>query len=122
MLRMSFDGHLSNKNSWFTKERLAFSPYTDLKTSTPNYFGIHAWGTRQWFINRNYGGCGADAGWLVFLSPGTGCGWDPSYKFQIKYSRVNTAQKWSTGMYATRPCMLTNFQFRSVIELSYIFR
>ena len=101
VLRMVFDGHLSNRNSWFSKERLAFSPYTDLKTSSTNYFGIHGWRTRDWFINKGYGGCSADVGWLVFMSPGYGCSWDPKSKFQIKYSRANTAQNWLTGKSAS---------------------
>ena len=97
VLRLVFDGHLSNRNSWFSKERLAFSPYTDLKTSSTNYFEIHGWKTRYWFINKSYDGCAADVGWLVFTSPGHGCPWDPKSKFQIKYSRANTAQNWLTG-------------------------
>ncbi|XP_062517770.1 uncharacterized protein LOC134193008 [Corticium candelabrum] len=97
VVRMVFDGHLSRKNSWFTKQRLAFSPYTDLKTSSTNYFGIQGHKTREWFINKNYGGCGKDAGWLVFYSPGLGCSWEPKTKIQIKYSRTNKAQNWSNG-------------------------
>ena len=107
VVRMVFDGHLSRKNSWFTKQRLAFSPYTDLKTSSTNYFGIQGHKTREWFINKNYGGCGKDAGWLVFYSPGLGCSWEPKTKIQIKYSRTNKAQNWSNGMDASQHCICT---------------
>ena len=106
---MVFDGHLSNKNSWFSKQRLVFSPYIDLKRSPTNYFGIQGDITREWFINKSYGGCGRDAGWLVFYSPGIVCSWEPKTKFQIKYSRANRVQNWSRGVYALQQCICIRF-------------
>ena len=102
MLRLVFDGHLSSKTDWFSQERLAFSPYADLKTSSTNFFSIEGDVTRYWFINKNYGGCSADAGWLVFYSHNLlsfGCpNWDPPSDFGIKYSRATNATNWATGM------------------------
>ncbi|XP_035677290.1 uncharacterized protein LOC118416308 [Branchiostoma floridae] len=70
-----FNGTGSNKDNWFSKSRLISSPWTDLKTEQTNYFSIagsaHPHSSRRYyrrfFINRNYGGCPADRGWLVVL-------------------------------------------------------
>ena len=107
VLRLVFDGHLSSKTDWFSQERLAFSPYTDLKTSSTNYFSIKAHGTRYWFINKFYAGCNIDEGWLVFYSPGLdphGCPWDSPSDVKIKYSRATNATNWATGMDITCHC------------------
>ena len=100
VLRLVFDGHLSSKTDWFSQERLAFSPYTDLKTNSTNFFSIKGDKTRYWFINAHYGGCDNDEGWLVFYSPGhpAGCSWDLVTDVKIKYSRATAATTWATGM------------------------
>ncbi|KAK7104888.1 uncharacterized protein [Littorina saxatilis] len=65
-----FNGKNSNYDNWFSQSRLIKSSYTDLSAATrpqPNFFSIagdHRHG-RHFFINNNYGGCNADAGWLV---------------------------------------------------------
>ncbi|CAH1265939.1 uncharacterized protein [Branchiostoma lanceolatum] len=81
-----FNGMGSNKDNWFTKSRLISSPWADLKTAPTNYFSIagHAGQAssskrhyRRFFINRNYGGCSADRGWLVVLDGNSNhCLWE----------------------------------------------
>eukprot|EP00058_Branchiostoma_floridae_P004373 XP_002589861.1 hypothetical protein BRAFLDRAFT_100697 [Branchiostoma floridae] len=96
-----FDGRDTTKVSWFSHERLISSPWTDLKTETNNIFSIIGDSTyhRSFFINRNYGGCEKDAGWLVVPDGGTACGWETRDKRvpHILFSRASTHVNWTTG-------------------------
>ena len=54
---------------------------------------------RQWFVSRQYGGCQADAGWMMVsyrLTEPTYCTWErPDVpKPTFLYSRKNTYTKW----------------------------
>ncbi|XP_078662610.1 uncharacterized protein LOC144906321 [Branchiostoma floridae x Branchiostoma belcheri] len=97
-----FDGRNSDKLSWFSQERLISSPWTDLKTETTNYFSIPGDTNpdypRSFFINRNYGGCPEDNGWLVVVEDGV-CEWEtldqPAPR--ILFSRKSTHVNWTTG-------------------------
>ena len=53
------------------------------------------------YINRNYGGCGVDAGWLCINDDSDNCAWGQiaagkSYP-QILYSKTATCIEWATG-------------------------
>ncbi|CAH1266452.1 Hypp3377 [Branchiostoma lanceolatum] len=81
-----FNGTGSNKNNWFSKIRLISSPWTDLKTEQTNFFSIEGdewidtserYLYRRFFINRNYGGCSVDRGWLIVLDGNSNvCAWE----------------------------------------------
>ncbi|XP_064650329.1 uncharacterized protein LOC135501867 [Lineus longissimus] len=69
---VTFNGVDSTETNWFAKSRLLSSSWTDLtKTSTANFFSlaghIDSPGNvyRRFFINRSYGGCKVDKGWMV---------------------------------------------------------
>ncbi|XP_070568448.1 uncharacterized protein [Ptychodera flava] len=79
-----FNGISSDKESWFSNERLRSSPWDDLMdTKLENgkdgqYFSVAGDDgiNRHFYINNNYGGCGNDAGWLVVVDDGsTVCNW-----------------------------------------------
>ncbi|XP_078572291.1 uncharacterized protein LOC144859479 isoform X2 [Branchiostoma floridae x Branchiostoma japonicum] len=96
-----FNGENSGKTDWFTKSNLLESPYTDLMTATPNYFSIVglAADQRRFYINRNFGGCPSDAGWLVVADAGPAgtCAWERASTEQhpyILYSKLDTAVRW----------------------------
>ncbi|XP_078572638.1 uncharacterized protein LOC144859658 isoform X1 [Branchiostoma floridae x Branchiostoma japonicum] len=96
-----FDGANSDKTNWFTKARLLSSPYTDIQTSTPNYFSVVGLpeAQRRFYINRNHGGCGNDAGWLVVADAGMAgiCNWEKAEAAvhpHVLYSKLNTAVRW----------------------------
>eukprot|EP00118_Oscarella_pearsei_P006111 m.27853 g.27853 ORF g.27853 m.27853 type:complete len:128 (+) comp30405_c0_seq2:525-908(+) len=103
-LRLVFDGHLSTHINWFTKSRLVFSPYTDIKSSRQNYFSIEGHqptgrNDRSFFISKHYGGCSVDTGWLVLIGQ-NGCPWENPEKnshIAIKYSKGSTAVNWTNG-------------------------
>ena len=98
VLRLVFNGHLSNELDWFSQRRLAFSPYTDLKTSPFNYFSIRGYLTRHFYINKIWNGCPNDAGWLIYYTPGIVCPWETRNDYKIKYSRSSTVENFTTGM------------------------
>ncbi|XP_035678126.1 uncharacterized protein LOC118416927 [Branchiostoma floridae] len=83
-----FNGTGSNKDNWFSKDRLISSPWTDLKTTPIDengyvfsivghvYHGLHF---RRFFINRSFLplGCPNDRGWMVVLDQNSRfCPWE----------------------------------------------
>ncbi|XP_033736371.1 uncharacterized protein LOC117324562 [Pecten maximus] len=75
-----FDAHGADKNSWFSKARVLYSSWNDLgPTSTTNFDAIdgHQPHGRNFYMNRNYGGCGSDAGWFIVSEVTSyGCSWE----------------------------------------------
>eukprot|EP00058_Branchiostoma_floridae_P021196 XP_002606686.1 hypothetical protein BRAFLDRAFT_72547 [Branchiostoma floridae] len=102
-----FNGTGSNKDNWFSKDRLISSPWTDLKTEPTNYFSIAGYERRdssesylfrRFHINRSYAGCAADLGWLVVLDGNSNvCPWErgtgnPRIMFSKLPTNVNFQQ------------------------------
>ncbi|XP_071179140.1 uncharacterized protein [Mytilus edulis] len=69
-VEMFFDGRGSTSSNWFTRKRLRSNSFNDLtQMSTFNFFSMNGDQTvdRHFFINRNYGGCANDKGWMVVI-------------------------------------------------------
>ena len=101
---LRFDAKGSDKLNWFSFERLTQSPWCDLTGAHPqprNYFsirGVQKHG-RHFFINREYGGCVGDAGWLVIAGPG--CPWEKGRNGAVLYSKGRGYTNWnSQGEYS----------------------
>lgn len=99
MKELKFNALGSDKLNWFTHSRLGKSPWSDINTQPKNFFSIGGMHQRYFFINRNYGGCGADAGWMV-VTVGIHCNWEkhfqPSRDVQvILYSRLSGHTNWN---------------------------
>ncbi|XP_062588741.1 uncharacterized protein LOC134250404 isoform X2 [Saccostrea cucullata] len=101
---VTFSGKGSNIKSWMSPERLLSSSWTTLNSSmTYFYFSVDGHGScaRNFFIQRNYGGCENDAGWFVTLDPPGVCcagSWDDlSNKPTFMYSTVNDAVVYQNG-------------------------
>ena len=97
----AFDGAGSNKTNWFASARLKSSGYLDVANGPWNFFSIagdNAYG-RNWFISRNYGGCGNDSGWLILDTTSDPCGWESGAgaPIRILYSASNTYTNWNTA-------------------------
>jgi len=96
-----FDGKGSSVVNWFAKSRILFASYTDVgPTMTANQFSIAGDPTyhREWFINRQYGGCEIDGGWLVADWAPDPCPWEAAHAdVAILYAPGNTATTWGTG-------------------------
>ena len=67
-----FNATASQYSNWFAKARLKSSPWSDIWTEPQNYFsvlGVSVTDTkrrRYFLINRNFGGCDVDRGWLMY--------------------------------------------------------
>jgi hypothetical protein len=93
----------STATNFFALANMTGSSWTDLTGG--NFFSAVGETTvnftRRWFINANYGGCGADTGWLTVTAPGAGggCGWETVYaRPSILFSKVPLRQNWTSGM------------------------
>ena len=105
VIRLVFDSINSTKTDWFTKDSLTSSPYSDIISSTHNFFSISGDEQfqaesnidRNFFINKNYGGCPSDSGWLVVISGKDDfCEWAQGEFISIKYARRTTVTNWNT--------------------------
>lgn len=82
---MNFNAAGTTAANFFGAANLTSSSYIDLSSSfSGNYFSIDGdtgWG-RDFFVNRNYGGCGPDAGWWIAMDGNGGsngikpCSWE----------------------------------------------
>lgn len=88
----------SSPADWMTQGRVATSDWSGLATGTYNFFNIEGDPVigRRWFINRTYGGCDLDTGYMVLKGDGgPGCNWDNQNRFQIlAVPSGSTAQRW----------------------------
>lgn len=88
----------TDKTTWYSKTNFVDSSWTDLKTESQNYWSVQgdgASGYRDFFINRNYGGCSNDAGWIIVSGGSTACSWETVNT--VKYSTLPTYQNWTSG-------------------------
>lgn len=96
-----FDGRGSSVVNWFVPARLITSSYTDTgPTMTTNVFSIAGDPSahREWFINRAYGGCAVDNGWLVVDWTPDPCAWESENPaVRILYAPGTIAANWSTS-------------------------
>ena len=94
---MMFDATGSDKLSWFSQDKLTGTlPWADIK-GPHNYFSIEGdpGNGRRFFINKAYGGCPGDVGWMVIGGPP--CDWEKHFGNKaILYSKLSTATKWQT--------------------------
>lgn len=99
MKELKFNAKGSDKLNWFSISRLSQSSWFDLRSQPKNYFSIAGEPThgRRFFINRSYGGCHADAGWMVVT--GHICSWEKRFlptKNVILYSKKSVYTNWNT--------------------------
>ena len=102
MKELKFNANGSDKLNWFSFSRLSQSPWSDIKSEPKNYFSIVGEPShdRRFFVNRNYGGCSADAGWMLVSGPsGPVCTWETRFlprKNIILYSKKTVYTNWNT--------------------------
>ena len=85
----------SDKENWFSKDRIIYFPWTDLNTEPVKVFAVKGCCERAFSIFRNYGGCGVDAGWLVIT--GAACAWESRLpKATVMYSNLGTYAAFNT--------------------------
>ncbi|XP_078667427.1 uncharacterized protein LOC144909227 [Branchiostoma floridae x Branchiostoma belcheri] len=93
-VELIFDGTNTDKFTWFSKSRLLSSPWNDINTEPQNYFSIVGAPQyiRSFYINRNWGGCPNDAGWLAVFDAGPQglCEFERAPEDQLPYIRFST--------------------------------
>ncbi|XP_067047393.1 uncharacterized protein [Acropora muricata] len=99
VLSLVFNATDSNKTSWFTKNRLIQSPWTeDLQNQQQNFFSLlgDLTARRAFFINKVYNNsCSGDNGWLM-ASSGKSCSYERRFpqRKAFLYSKLNTSVNW----------------------------
>ena len=86
----------SDKLNWFATPRLIDSSWNDMKSQPKNVFSIPGLHNRNFFINRNYGGCPRDAGWMTIT--GQDCDWERRFNPRqnvIIYSKLQGYTNWN---------------------------
>lgn len=93
-----------DKLSFFSASNLTGTTYTDLGSFSGNFFSQNGdpGNGRRWFVNQNYGGCGADTGWIVVEDALSGkpCGWEQSNQNatsnrEFLYTLNNARDNWN---------------------------
>ncbi|KAK3804201.1 hypothetical protein RRG08_012081 [Elysia crispata] len=96
-----FKGELTTYTNWYEPEHLLKSCWDDLRMGPHNFFSVEGDNTlnRRFFINRNYGKCPNDAGWVVVVDdPPRPCPWEITYSYPMfKFAAGPKVQNWSTG-------------------------
>ncbi|KAL5004477.1 hypothetical protein ScPMuIL_017933 [Solemya velum] len=95
-----FDGIGSDMFNWFNDSRILDSGWSDLLAvnGTYNYFSLLGHSGKTFFINKLYGGCPADEGWLMIEEDDSHpCSYDkqPSYPAFV-YAPGPTSTIWET--------------------------
>ncbi len=101
---LRFNAAGTTKDNWYQNDKLLASDWSDLTGQAVQYFSIpgDSGNGRHWYINNNYGGCPADAGWLVVDRGPHPCSWetgrDPAVS--ILYSTSGGYSNWNAGSIA----------------------
>ena len=87
VIELKFDAQGSDKVNWFQKENLTEIPWDDVETENQNFFSIeetrHG---RSFLINRGYGTCTADIGWMIIT--GNVCAWEKRFLSDLPNGHV----------------------------------
>ncbi|XP_056000852.1 uncharacterized protein LOC125656393 isoform X1 [Ostrea edulis] len=102
---IEFNGQGSNYMNWFHRGRVLKSSWIDLRRNGRfNFFSMkkeqrHG---RHFFINKSYGGCPNDKGWLVVMDAkgSKPCRWEKQRRYpQFLYSKGNKYGRWRSMRY-----------------------
>nr|XP_058959602.1 uncharacterized protein LOC131786567 [Pocillopora verrucosa] len=107
--KLFFDATGTDKLNWFSKDKLKEPlPWENVKSEEQNSFSIQGLTNRNFFINRNYGGCHVDSGWLCITS--TPCEWEKRYGVNaVLYSTLATHTNWNTEANVAKADVLAVF-------------
>lgn len=101
MAFIEFNGQNSDYLNWFHNSRIVNTSWTDMqKSGSYNFFSIdkETRFSRKFFINKNYGGCAKDAGWLVVndINGSKPCKWEKQKPYpQFLYGKQKKITKWN---------------------------
>ena len=95
ILSILFNATESNKENWYSINRMIESPWTDLNSNQPpTYFSISGQSDRPFYINGPHNGCNFDTGWLSIIS--NHCAYETRFvKTTVMYSKLKTSTNWN---------------------------
>ncbi|XP_072177280.1 uncharacterized protein [Diadema setosum] len=102
MMSLTFATSGTSRTSWYATAYLTYAPYTDIWSESKNYESMAgaSGGNRRFYMNRAYGGCSVDTGWVVIIDHGNnyGCNWDNYYSTPFFIYSASTAYiRWESG-------------------------
>ncbi|XP_071488096.1 C-type mannose receptor 2-like, partial [Diadema antillarum] len=102
MMSLTFTTSGTSRTSWYATAYLTYAPYTDIWSESKNYESMEgaSGGNRRFYMNRSYGGCSVDNGWVVVVDYGSnyGCSWDGYYSTPyFIYSSSTAYTVWQSG-------------------------
>ena len=107
-----FDAVASDRDNWFAKSRLIYSPWNDLDTEEQNYFSIlgDSPSGRSFYINKDNSSCYGDVGWFM-ASSGKNCSFESRHSNTVfMYSKLTTSVNWNDY---GKKCQTLLFAFRT---------
>ena len=98
-----FSAKGTTRRSWFLQKNLLHSCWSSLtKTEPLNVFSANGDPVRHFYISKNHGGCGNDAGYMIVADVYNSrpCDWEkhPSYPMFL-YSKSNGPTVWDKHLY-----------------------
>lgn len=95
---MEFSAAGTTKEDFFSIANLTSSTWTDVATEQRNFFSIAGSpiNDRHWYVNRNWGGCPNDRGWMMVLDGRA----NPSYACAFEDNRTDTGSTTRGFLYA----------------------
>ncbi|XP_038070890.1 macrophage mannose receptor 1-like isoform X2 [Patiria miniata] len=116
VMSMTFDTANTDKNSWYSIDRLLYAPYSDIYTAGKGYFSMdgHYDARRCFFVESYYNGCEGDAGWVMVKDTGYSgpCTYDNYYSYPFfTYNTASTLQAFQSGHFAFPEIMAILYKY-----------
>ncbi|CAI9742321.1 Hypothetical predicted protein [Octopus vulgaris] len=68
VVNMVFDGRNTSIESWFSREKLKSSPWSDVFSASVNLFAMEGFhGRRRFYMSSLHNDCGGDSGWFMVV-------------------------------------------------------
>ena len=107
VLSIVFNATNSDKENWFSADRVTFSPWKDLTTNPPTFFSLPGDSERSFYIAGPHISCNNDTGWLALTFQA--CNWERRPNpMSIVYSKLHNIVKWGDyGEWSSKPWNLS---------------
>lgn len=93
VLSIVFNATNSDKENWFSADRVTFSPWEDLTSNPPTFFSLRGDSKRSFYIAGPHISCNNDTGWLALTFQT--CNWERRPNpMSIVYSKLDNIVKW----------------------------
>nr|KAG5694817.1 hypothetical protein BaRGS_019194 [Batillaria attramentaria] len=112
---VEFNGMDSTYLDWFAQDNVVDSDWTDVDTDTTNFFSIFG----RFYINRNFGGCNIDRGWLLVAEADDVCDFVPPGPYPvILYSSATTDANLNTADFRQADVLTVTVKFKDTARFS----